>query len=84
MQNLPDAPHLLGLYTVFILLFVTLGPVKLLGPFTQLTRDADQAIIGSIAMRAFVLSVIAVVGHLQGATLESNSDDDATAPKRDA
>ena len=43
MQNLSDAPQLLGLYTVFILLFVTLGPIKVVGPFMQLTRDVDEA-----------------------------------------
>jgi multiple antibiotic resistance protein len=69
----PDAPQLLGLYTVFILLFVTLGPIKVVGPFMQLTRDADEATVKSIAMRAFVLAVIAVVvGGFVGQFLVEN------------
>ena len=62
MQNVPDAPQLLGLWTVFILIFVTLGPIKVVGPFMQLMRDADDATMRSIAIRAFVLAVIAAVG----------------------
>jgi multiple antibiotic resistance protein len=62
MQNAPDAPQLLGLWTVFILLFVTLGPIKVVGPFMQLMRDADDATVKSIAVRAFVLAVIAAIG----------------------
>ena len=34
---------LLGLGKVFTLLFVTLGPIKIVGPFLQLTRDADDS-----------------------------------------
>jgi multiple antibiotic resistance protein len=73
MNDIPDAPHLLGLYTVFILLFVTLGPIKVLGPFMQLTHDADEARIKQIAVRAFVLgSIAAVVGGCVGKLLVLN------------
>lgn len=61
MQNAPEAAGLMELGAVFTLLFVTLGPVKILGPFAQLTRDADEAKMRQIAMRAFALAVIAVV-----------------------
>ena len=61
MQDLPDASHLLGLETVFVLLFVTLGPIKIVGPFAQLTRDTDEAQMKRIAVRAFVIAVIAVI-----------------------
>jgi multiple antibiotic resistance protein len=73
MTNVPDAPELLGLYTVFIVLFVTLGPIKVLGPFMQLTRDADEARAKKIAVRAFVLALIAaVVGGFVGKVLVEN------------
>ena len=61
MQDFPEASRLLGLGQVFILLFVTLGPIKVVGPFAQLTRDTDEAEMKRIAVRACVLAVIAVV-----------------------
>ena len=61
MQGAPEANALLGLGAVFTLLFVTLGPLKIVGPFVQLTREADEATMKKIAVRAFALAVIAVV-----------------------
>ena len=61
MQGAPEATALIGLGAVFTLLFVTLGPLKIVGPFVQLTREADDATMKKIAVRAFVLAVIAVV-----------------------
>ena len=73
MQNVPDVPHLLGLWPVFILVFVTLGPIKVFGPFMQLTHDADEARTKQIAVRAFALAVIAaVVGGFVGRLLVDN------------
>lgn len=73
MHSLPDASHLLGLWAVFMLLFVTLGPIKVLGPFMQLTRDVDEAMMKRIAMRAFLLAVVAVVvGGFVGRLLLKN------------
>jgi multiple antibiotic resistance protein len=73
MQNAPEASALLGLGAVFTLLFVTLGPVKILGPFAQLTRDADEAKVKQIAVRAFPLAVVAVVaGGFAGRALLGN------------
>jgi len=73
MQSLPEASALLGLGTVFVLLFITLGPIKVLGPFMQATRNIDEAEMKRIAMRAFVLSVIAVVaGGFVGQILVEN------------
>ena len=70
MQSLPEASALLGIGAVFVLLFITLGPLKFIGPFMQLTRDFDEAKAKSIAVRAFVLAVIAVVvGGLAGQIL---------------
>jgi multiple antibiotic resistance protein len=73
MQGLPEASALLGLGVVFVLLFITLGPIKILGPFMQLTRDVDEAKMKQIAVRAFVLAVIAVVvGGFAGRILVQN------------
>ena len=73
MKAVPEASHLLGLYTVFILFFVTLGPIKVLGPFMQLTHDADEARTKQIAVRAFALALIAaVVGGFVGKLLVLN------------
>jgi len=73
MQGLPDVSALLGLGVVFVLLFITLGPIKILGPFMQLTRDVDEAKMKQIAVRAFVLAVIAVVvGGFAGRILAQN------------
>jgi multiple antibiotic resistance protein len=73
MQDFSDASHLLGLGTVFVLLFVTLGPIKIVGPFAQLTRDTDEAQMKRIAVRAFVIAVIAViVGGFVGEVLIEN------------
>jgi len=73
MKNIPDVSDLLGLWTVFILLFVTLGPIKVLGPFRQLTHEADEARTKQIALRAFALGLIAaVVGGFVGKLLVEN------------
>jgi len=73
MQGLPEASALLGLGVVFVLLFITLGPIKILAPFVQLTRDVDEAKMKQIAVRAFVLAVIAVVvGGFAGRILVQN------------
>ena len=73
MKSVPDVPELLGLYSVFILLFVTLGPIKLLGPFMQLTHEADESRMKQIAVRTFVLALIAaVVGGFDGKLLVEN------------
>jgi multiple antibiotic resistance protein len=73
MKSVPDVPELLGLYSVFILLFVTLGPIKLLGPFMQLTHEADESRMKQIAVRTFVLALIAaVVGGFVGKLLVEN------------
>ena len=70
MQAAPDATALIGFGAIFTLFFITLGPLKILGPFARLTRDTDEATMRKIAVRAFVLAVIAVVvGGLAGRVL---------------
>ena len=61
MQGAPEATALLGYGAMFTLFFITLGPLKILGPFAQLTRETDEATMRKIAVRAFVIAVIAVV-----------------------
>jgi multiple antibiotic resistance protein len=51
----------LGAVEIFILFFVTLGPLKLIGPFAHTTSTADAKTVRQIAVRAFVLSTICVV-----------------------
>jgi multiple antibiotic resistance protein len=70
MQSLPEASGPVGLGVVFVLLFIMLGPLKILGPFMHLTHDLDEAKTKSIAVRAFGLAVIAVlVGGFAGRIL---------------
>jgi len=73
MQSAPDASTLLGYGAIFTLFFITLGPLKILGPFTQFTREADEAMARAIAVRAFVIAMIAVVvGGFAGRALLEN------------
>jgi small neutral amino acid transporter SnatA (MarC family) len=73
MQGAPDATALIGFGAIFTLFFITLGPLKILGPFAQLTRETDEAMMRKIAVRAFVLAVIAVVaGGFAGRALLDN------------
>jgi multiple antibiotic resistance protein len=58
---------------IFTLLFITLGPLKVLGPFAQQTHGLPPAAVRGIAFRVFVLSLVAVaVGGLLGRTLALN------------
>jgi small neutral amino acid transporter SnatA (MarC family) len=52
----------IGLGEVFTLFFVTLGPLKLLGPFVQRTRGLDDATLRRIALHVFVIATIAMIG----------------------
>lgn len=55
---------------VFLFLFLMLGPIKVIGRFSQITRGADTALVRQIAGRATLLScaalfVAAVIGESQ-------------------
>lgn len=52
---------MLGLGAIFTLFFVTLGPIKLLGPFAQQTRELSPGVLRAIALRVFVIGLIAVL-----------------------
>jgi small neutral amino acid transporter SnatA (MarC family) len=55
---------------IFTFLFVMLGPLKLLGPFLQQTRDLDEREARRIAVRVFAVGLIAAVaGSLVGVRL---------------
>jgi len=45
---------------IFTLLFVTLGPLKILGPFAARTRDLDAPALRGLAFRVFALSLVAL------------------------
>lgn len=70
MQNAVEVVPQLGLAAIFTLLFVTLGPIKLLGPFAQATRDMDAALLKRISLLMFLIgSIAAVAGGLLGRAL---------------
>jgi len=52
---------MLGLGAIFTLFFVTLGPFKLLGPFTQQTQELTPAALRRVAVQAFVVGLAAVI-----------------------
>jgi multiple antibiotic resistance protein len=41
----------------FLLLFLMLGPFKILGPFVKITKNADPVLSRKIALRAILFSV---------------------------
>ena len=55
---------------IFTMFFVTLGPLRVLGPFAQRTRGIDEATVRKIAWWAFVIALSGVVvGSLVGRNL---------------
>lgn len=61
LQVAPDAGYALSIGAVFTLLFITLGPIKILGPFAQYTHDADEKVVRQISIRCFLFSLAAVL-----------------------
>src|SRR6516164_2382914 len=45
---------------IFALLFLMLGPIKLVGPFAAITKDSDRVFRLRLATRAFLFSLAAV------------------------
>lgn len=73
MPGASDSSAVLSLGQLFTFLFVMLGPFKLLGPFTQMTRGLDDTQVRKIGVRAFGISVAAVVaGAFVGTVLMQN------------
>lgn len=55
---------------ILILLVVTLGPLKILGPFVQQTRNLDGPALRRLELRVFILSVVSVlVGAFLGSAM---------------
>ena len=40
----------IGAAEIFVIFFVTLGPLKMLGPWVQRTHDLDEAAVRKIAV----------------------------------
>ena len=57
----------------FIIFFLTLGPLKAIGPFAKVTRGADHAFCRALAWRATVIATIIVLSvALLGAIILKN------------
>ena len=62
--SIPDA---------FIIFFLTLGPLKAIGPFAQVTRGADPILRKTLAWRAtLIATVIVLIVALVGAVILKN------------
>ncbi|MET0893040.1 MAG: MarC family protein [Pseudoxanthomonas sp.] len=71
----PAAPthYLLGPPEIFTLLFIMLGPLKLLGSYAHATAALPAAQMRSLALKATLFATVAVVtGGLVGASLMTN------------
>jgi len=63
----------LGPGEIFTIFFITIGPLKLIGPFVQRTHGLDDAAVRQIARRAFLMATIAAIaGGFLGAMLLAN------------
>jgi multiple antibiotic resistance protein len=64
---------MLGPAEIFTIFFITIGPLKIFGPFVQRTHGLDDAIVRQIAVRAFLMAAIsATAGGFLGAALLAN------------
>jgi multiple antibiotic resistance protein len=64
---------MIGPAEIFTLFLVTLGPLKILGPFVQRTHDFDYSQVRKVALWAFVIATIAAVaGSALGRVLAAN------------
>jgi multiple antibiotic resistance protein len=60
----------IGYGQIFTLFFITLGPLKMLGPYGQQTRNLAPAALRALSVRVFLISLAAVaVGGYLGAFL---------------
>ncbi len=58
---------------IFAILFLMLGPFKIIGPFNQITQAADPVLTRNIALRGFLYSTIALLlAALIGENILSN------------
>ena len=57
----PSRAFTVSITEMFTFLFLMLGPIKILGPFVQLTRKGDEAFAKRLAIRAFLYSCAALL-----------------------
>ena len=63
----------LGPAEIFTIFFITIGPLKIFGPFVQRTHGLDDATVRQIAVRAFLMATVsAIAGGFLGAALLAN------------
>jgi multiple antibiotic resistance protein len=64
---------MIGPAELFMIFFVMLGPLKVLGPFVQRTRGLDETTTHQIAWWTFVIASVAIViGGLLGRSMLAN------------
>jgi hypothetical protein len=50
-----------GVFNLFIIFFVTLGPLKVIPTFVQLTREANRSLRRQLAVRSTAVSTLVIV-----------------------
>ena len=64
---------MIGLGQIFTILFVTLGPLKVLAPFAQRTHGVDEATVRQIALWTFAVATFGIVaGSFLGRSMLQN------------
>lgn len=67
------ADHAIGVAEIFTIFFITLGPLKILGPWVQRTHELDRATERKVAIWSFIIATIAIVaGSSLGRILAAN------------
>ncbi len=62
-----------AIFDAFVFFFLTLGPLKAIGPFAKVTRGADPALLRALAWRATLIATIIVLAvALLGAVILEN------------
>lgn len=56
-----DQPYLASAANIFVILFIMLGPLKVLGPFFQATREMEATAARALAWKVFGLSAASVL-----------------------
>ena len=46
---------------IFMILFLMLGPFKIIGPFVKITKNADPLLTRKIAVRAIIYSIVSLI-----------------------
>jgi multiple antibiotic resistance protein len=64
---------ILGPGQIFTIFFITIGPLKIFGPFVQRTHGLDDSTVRRIALSAFLMATVsAIAGGFLGAALLAN------------